>query len=76
MARYAETLVEPRRDVIRSVLRHGIETGELCPDLDVEVAVLTLTGAALSRGKCDTTPRTPEFAQRIVDSLLAGFAPR
>jgi AcrR family transcriptional regulator len=76
MARYAETVVEPRRDVIRSVLRHGIGTGELRPDLDVEIALLTLTGAALSRGKYDTIPRTAEFAERIADSLLAGFAAR
>ena len=38
MARYAETVVEPRRDIIRSVLRRGIETGQIRPDLDIEVA--------------------------------------
>lgn len=39
MARYTETVVEPRRDVIRSVLHRGIESGELRPDTDVEVAL-------------------------------------
>ncbi len=76
MARYAQTFIEPRRDVIRSVLRRGIETGELRPDIDVEIAMLTLTGAALARGKCETMPRTPELAERIVDSLLLGLTPR
>jgi len=76
MARYAENFVEPRRDVIRSVLHRGIETGELRPDIDVEIAMHTLTGAAMARGKCDTVPRTREFAERIVDSLLLGLAPR
>jgi AcrR family transcriptional regulator len=76
MARYAETIIEPRRNVIRSVLRRGIETGELRPGIDVEIAMLTLTGAALARGKYETIPRTPEFAECIVDSLLLGLTPR
>jgi AcrR family transcriptional regulator len=76
MARYAETIVEPRRNVIRSVLRRGIETGELRADIDIEIALLTLTGAAMARGKCDTVPRDAEFAGRIVDNLLLGLTPR
>jgi AcrR family transcriptional regulator len=76
MARYAETVVEPRRDIIRSVLRRGIETGQIRPDLDIEVAMLTLTGAAMSRGRCEIVPHDEEFATRVVDSLLLGLAPR
>jgi AcrR family transcriptional regulator len=76
MARYAETVVEPRRDIIRSVLRRGIETGQIRPDLDIEVAMLTLTGAAMSRGRCEIIPHDEEFATRVVDSLLLGLAPR
>ena len=76
MARYTETIVEPRRNVIRSVLRRGIETGELRPDIDIEIAMLTLTGTAMSRGKCETIGRNAEFAERVVDSLLLGLTPR
>jgi AcrR family transcriptional regulator len=76
MARYAETIVEPRRNVIRTVLRRGIETGELRPDIDIEIAMLTMTGAAMSRGKCETIERNAEFAGRVVDSLLLGLTPR
>ena len=76
MARYAETVVEPRRDIIRSVLRRGIETGQIRPDLDIEVAMLTLTGAAMSRGRCELIPHDEEFATRVVDSLLLGLSPR
>ena len=76
MARYAETVVEPRRDIIRSVLRRGIETGQVRPDLDIEVAMLTLTGAAMSRGRCELVPHDKEFATRVVDSLLLGLSPR
>jgi AcrR family transcriptional regulator len=75
MARYAETVVEPRRDLIRSVLRRGIEAGQIRPGLDIEVAMLTLTGAAMSRGRCEIIPHDGEFAERVVDSLLLGFAP-
>ena len=46
------------------------------PDIDIEIAMLTLTGAAMARGKCDTVPRDAEFAERIVDSLLLGLTPR
>ena len=76
MARYAETVVEPRRDVIRSVLRRGMANGQLRPDLDVEIAMLTLTGAAMSRGKYDTVGHNEDFAEHVVDSLLLGLAPR
>ncbi|MGA2828571.1 MAG: TetR/AcrR family transcriptional regulator [Streptosporangiaceae bacterium] len=76
MARYTETLVEPRRNVIRSVLRRGIENGQVRPDIDVEIAMLTLTGAAMSRGKCETVERNAEFAERVVDNLLLGLSPR
>jgi AcrR family transcriptional regulator len=76
MARYAETVVEPRRDIIRSVLRRGIATGQIREDLDIEVAMLTLTGAAMSRGRCEIVPHDEEFATRVVDSLLVGLAPR
>ena len=94
MARYTETLVEPRRNVIRSVLRRGIETGQIRPDIDIEIAMLTLTGTAMSRGKCEKAEpdaecekaepdaecekveRNAGFAERVVDSLLLGLAPR
>ncbi len=76
MARYAETVVEPRREIIRSVLRRGVETGQLRDDIDVEIVLLTLTGAAMSRGRCEIVPHDREFATRVVDSLLTGLNPR
>jgi AcrR family transcriptional regulator len=76
VARYKEQVVEPRRELIRSVLRRGITTGELRPDADVEIAMLTLTGAVLARGKHDVTPAEPGFAARVVDELLQGIAAR
>jgi AcrR family transcriptional regulator len=74
MARYAETVVEPRREVIRTVLRRGIDRGELRADLDLDIAMLTLTGAVMARGKHDAAPASPGFAAKVVAELLRGFA--
>jgi AcrR family transcriptional regulator len=74
VARYKEQVVEPRRELVRSVLRRGIETGELRPGIDVEVAMLLLTGAVMARGKHDPTPAAPGFVDQAVDELLLGIA--
>ncbi len=37
-------VIEPRREVMREVLRRGIATGELRADLDVELTLLMLSG--------------------------------
>jgi hypothetical protein len=76
MQRYKETVVEPRRDLMRSVLRRGIASGELRPDTDVEVAMFMLTGAVVARSKHDAEWITPDYAERVVDEILLGLAPR
>jgi AcrR family transcriptional regulator len=76
MARYKELVVEPRRELVRSVLRRGVATGELRPDTDIEVAMLALMGTVLARGgKHDAAQASTVFATRVVDELLRGFAP-
>lgn len=77
MARYRESVVEPRRESIREVLRHGVATGELRPDTDIEIAMLTLTGAVMARGKHDgIKSAAPDFARCVVDQFLRGIAAR
>jgi AcrR family transcriptional regulator len=76
VALYKERVVEPRRELMRSVLRRGIADGDVRPDADVEIAMLALTGAVMIRGKHDTLPAEPCFAARVVDELLLGLAPR
>jgi AcrR family transcriptional regulator len=75
MQRYKENFIEPRRDMMRVVLRRGTANGELRPDVDVEVAMLMLTGAVLASGK-NYTEWTPDFAGRLVDEALAGLVNR
>jgi AcrR family transcriptional regulator len=74
VARYKERVVEPRRELVRSVLRRGIETGELRPDTAVEVTMLLLTGGVMARGKHEPAPAAPGFVDSLVDELLRGIA--
>jgi AcrR family transcriptional regulator len=73
LARLIETVVEPRREVVRSVLRRGVATGELREDTDIEAALYLLRGAALaSTGHLEPVPG--DYARRVVDTLLRGLA--
>ena len=74
MARYAETVLEPRREVIRTVLRRGIASGELRPDLDIDAALFMLIGAVVARRGHEQHPVPPEYAERVVNELLRGLA--
>lgn len=76
LQRYKETVIEPRQEMFREVLRRGIATGELRRDLDVEIARLALTGAVMARGKAEPAQAEPGFAARLVEELLGGFAAR
>ncbi|MFY9933378.1 MAG: TetR/AcrR family transcriptional regulator [Streptosporangiaceae bacterium] len=76
MARYSETVIQPRRELMRSVLRRGIASGELRPDTDVEIAMLALTGTVLAKGKEADGGMDGELAARIVDELMLGLAAR
>ncbi|MGH6654034.1 MAG: TetR/AcrR family transcriptional regulator [Actinocrinis sp.] len=74
--RYHEVVIEPRREVYRAVLRRGMATGELRPDLDVERAMVMLTSAMLSatRHHPPAEPVGREFSEGLADDLLRGAA--
>jgi AcrR family transcriptional regulator len=73
MARLIETVIEPRREVVRSILRRGVTTGELREDADIEAALYMLRGAALaSIGHDERVPA--DYARRVIDTLLRGLA--
>jgi hypothetical protein len=76
MARYKETVVEPRREAMRTVIRHGVQTGELRPGTDIEIAMLTLTGAIMAHEKNPDGTFDGDFAGRLVDGLLLGLSAR
>jgi AcrR family transcriptional regulator len=75
MARYMATIVQPQRELVRSVLRRGVATGELRENTDIEAASFLLDGAVLQSmyapGRIDA-----RYAKRVVEELLRGLAAR
>ncbi|HEU5030248.1 MAG TPA: TetR/AcrR family transcriptional regulator [Spirillospora sp.] len=70
-ARYKQDVIEPRRAVIREVLRRGVERGELRADLDVEAGISMLTGSLSTKTPQETLPEG--YAETVVDLLLTGI---
>ena len=76
MRRIHQSVVEPRREVTRGVLRRGIETGELRADLDVELTLLMLSGPIFAQNVMQWSPLAADesFAEALVDAVLRGAA--
>ena len=76
--RLYQGLVEPRRELARQVLRRGIRSGELRADLDIEVAVAVLSAPVLVQRMLRWHPEldVSTLPERVVDTVLAGFATR
>lgn len=74
MWRVYQGVVEPRRDVLRQVLRRGIDAGELRADLDVELTLLMLAGPSLAQNMLRWSPYVEDegFAEKLVDAVLRG----
>jgi AcrR family transcriptional regulator len=68
-------LVEDRREITRSVLRRGIATGELRPDIDIELAAALLS-APNTMTSLGMMPRLDSegLAERTVDMVLQGIS--
>jgi AcrR family transcriptional regulator len=75
IARFTREIVEPRRDAVRLVLRRGIASGELRPDLDIELTLWLIMGTVAQRARAFGAGPVPEdFADRVIDALLAGIS--
>jgi AcrR family transcriptional regulator len=72
-----QKIVEPRRELMREVLRRGIRTGELRPDLDIELTVALLSGPVLVQQVLRWNPKLDRetLPERVVDTILAGIGP-
>ncbi|NKZ07653.1 TetR/AcrR family transcriptional regulator [Actinomadura latina] len=70
-ARYKRDIIEPRRDIVRRVLRRGVDNGELRADLDVEVAMSMLLGSFVPKRPQESFP--DGHAEAVVDTLLRGI---
>ncbi|GAA1613809.1 TetR/AcrR family transcriptional regulator [Catellatospora bangladeshensis] len=72
---WQEGMAEPRREVMREVLRRGIATGELRPDTDVEVTTSLLISPMLLHRMVRWNPALDgyeDLAERVVDTVLRG----
>ncbi|WP_084962311.1 TetR/AcrR family transcriptional regulator [Thermoactinospora rubra] len=76
-AKFRKIAIEPRRNAVRAVLERGKANGELRADLDVELAMQTLTGAMIVHTKWHQgEPLAEDLSERIVDMVLEGIAAR
>jgi AcrR family transcriptional regulator len=76
--RLYQGLVEPRRELMREVLRRGIRTGELRADVDIEVAVSVLGAPVLVQRMLRWNPKLDAntLPEQVVDMVLAGLSSR
>lgn len=76
--RYQQVAIEPRREQLRMILRHGIAAGELRADLDVELAVRMFAAPVVHTMKSEHPgePVPAGFVEALVDTLLEGIAAR
>ena len=65
-----------RRAALREVLGRGIERGDLCPDLDIGLALDVLAGPLFYRLLVTGGPIDEELAEGVADLILRGFAPK
>ena len=72
LALHRQRVVEPNMKYARSLLVRAVELGLLGPDADLDLALQMLTGAVFAR-RIAGTPSTPKWAERAVDTVLAGM---
>jgi AcrR family transcriptional regulator len=75
---FRQVLIDPRREVLRTVLRRGVERGELRDDVDLEVVIDMMAGPVIYRVLIDAGDTTvvAERGTGPVRLLLEGLAPR
>ena len=66
--------VKVRRDTVRTVIRRGIDRGDLHQTLDVELALDLLSGPLLLRSLLTADAVNDTVSDRIVDMLLRGIS--
>ena len=72
---YQEQVVQPRRAQLAPVIERGIARGDLRPDTEVGLAHELLVGPIFYRLLFSGAPIDRNLGRRIVDTILAGFAP-
>jgi AcrR family transcriptional regulator len=73
-----QQVTEPRRELMREVLRRGIAQGELRDDIDVEVVMAMLVGPMLAQSVLNWNPQLDRdtLPERLVDAVWPAIAAR
>lgn len=71
-----QRIIEPRRELMRSVLRRGITDGELRADLDVEVVMAMLVGTMLAQTVLNWNPDLDRdsLPERLINAVWPAIA--
>ncbi len=72
---FRATVVNARREQIGGVIGRGVARGDLRSDIDRELATELLVGPVYFRLIFGGAAYPPDFAERLVDELLRGYAP-
>jgi AcrR family transcriptional regulator len=70
---FRATVVQARRNEVGRLIARGIERGDLRPDADADIATELLVGPVYFRLMFGGD-LTLDFAERVVDSVLRGYA--
>jgi len=76
---FYDRVIMPRREAVKAVLARGVQRGEVCEDIDLDLAVTmivspTLYLATIGAGGRDAAPGST--TEDVVDAVLGGLAPR
>ena len=73
-----QRIVEPRRELMREVLRRGMSAGELRTDLDLEAVIAILVGPMLAQSALDWNPNLPRegLGRRVVNAVWPAIEAR
>ena len=73
---YRDQVVQPRMAQLAPVIRRGIARGDMRSDTDVRLIHELLVGPIFYRLLLSGAPLSRNLGPRLVDAILAGFAPR
>ena len=73
---YRDRVVEPRHAQLAPVIQRGMARGDLRPDTDVRLLHELMVGPIFYRLLLSGAPLDRNLGRRVIDAILAGFAPR
>ena len=76
LGRVFQKIMEPRRERMREVLRRGIASGELRPDIDIDVVMAMLTGPMVSQSMFgwNSELNREKLPTQLVDAIWPAIA--